>query len=70
MPRLKSLLVVVLALGVSACSHKPLKAPCDLNEGKSAAMIGFVLAAVLPESFVALMNDVDPCGPLRRIGED
>ena len=70
MPRLKSLLVVVLALGVSACSHKPLKAPCDLNEGKPAAMIGLVLSSVLPESLVALMADAGPCGPLRRIGED
>jgi len=64
------LVVLVIALGLSACSHKPLKAPCDLNEGKPAAMIDHVLAAFLSERLVALMMDVGPCGPLRRLGRD
>ena len=66
--RLPVLLVSVLLL--SACSHKPLKAPCDLNEGKPTAVVGAVLASLLPESLVALMVDDGPCGPLRRIGQD
>ena len=66
--RLPVLLVSVLLL--SACSHKPLKAPCDLNEGKPAAMIGAVLASLLPESLVALMAADGPCGPLRHLGQD
>jgi hypothetical protein len=70
MRRLKSLLVVVLALGNSACSHKPLKAPCDLNEGKPSAAMDMLMAAVLPESLVSLMVNVGPCGPLRRLGRD
>jgi len=66
--RFPVLLVSVLLL--SACSHKPLKAPCDLNEGKPAVMIGAVLASLLPESLVALMADDGPCGPFRRLGQD
>ena len=58
------------ALLLSACSYKPLKAPCDLNEGQPAAVIGAVLASLLPESLVALMADDGPCGPLRRLGQD
>ena len=66
--RLPVLLVSVLLL--SACSHKPLKAPCDLDEGKPTAVVGAVLASQLPESLVALVADDGPCGPLRRIGQD
>ena len=66
--RLPVLLVSVLLL--SACSHKPLKAPCDLDEGKPTAVVGAVLASLLPESLVALVADDGPCGPLRRIGQD
>jgi len=62
--------ILFAAFVLSACSHKPLKAPCDLNEGKPAVMIGAVLASLLPESLVALMADDGPCGPLRRIGQD
>ena len=62
--------VLLVAFVLSACSHKPLKAPCDLNEGKPAAVMGFVLASLLPESLVVLLADAGPCGPLRRIGED
>ena len=62
--------VLVVAFVLSACSHKPLKAPCDLNEGKPAVMIGAVLASLLPESLVALMADDGPCGPFRRLGQD
>lgn len=62
--------LLIATLLLSACSHKPLKAPCDLNEGKPAAMIGIVLSSLLPESVVALMVDTGPCGPLRRIGQD
>lgn len=61
---------LVVALSLSACSHKPLKAPCDLNEGKPSAAMGMVLSALLPERLVALMMDVGPCGPLRRLGRD
>lgn len=61
---------LLAALLLSACSHKTLKAPCDLNEGKPAAMIGMVLSSLLPESVVALMADTGPCGPLRRLGQD
>lgn len=66
--RLPFLLASVLLL--SACSHKPLKAPCDLDEGKPTAVVGAVLASLLPESLVALMADDGPCGPLRRLGQD
>jgi len=62
--------LLITALLLSACSHKPLKAPCDLNEGKPAAIIGIVLASLLPESLVALMADTGPCGPLRRLSQD
>jgi hypothetical protein len=62
--------VLVTTLMLSACSHKPLKAPCDLNEGKPAAVVGAMLASLLPDSFVALMADEGPCGPLRRLGQD
>ena len=65
-----SLVVLVCALGLSACSHKPLKAPCDLNEGNASAAMSMVLSAVLPEHLVTLMVDVGPCGPLRRLGRD
>ena len=68
MRRLPVLVASVLLL--SACSHKPLKAPCDLNEGKPTAVIGFVLSSLLPESLVALVADGGPCGPLRRLGQD
>jgi len=64
------LVVLLVALGLSACSHKPLKAPCDLNEGKPSAAISMVLSALLPERLVALMAEVGPCGPLRRLGRD
>ena len=67
---MRGLIMLITALLLSACSHKPLKAPCDLNEGKPAAMIGAVLSAFLPESLVALMADEGPCGPLRLIGQD
>jgi len=63
-------IALVTAMMLSACSHKPLKAPCDLSDGKPAAMIGAVLSALLPASLVALMADDGPCGPLRRIGQD
>ena len=46
--------ILIAAFVLSSCSHKPLKAPCDLNEGKPAAMIGMVLSSLLPESVVAL----------------
>lgn len=62
--------VLIAAFVLSSCSHKPLKAPCDLNEGKPAAVIGFVLSSLLPDSFVALVADGGPCGPLRRLGQD
>ena len=62
--------ILITAFVLSACSHKPLKAPCDLNEGKPTAVVGAVLASLLPESLVALMADDGPCGPLRRIGQD
>jgi|GEM_PF-1799170 len=62
--------VLVSALFLSACSHKPLKAPCDLNEGKPTAVIGFVLSSLLPDSVVALLVDTGPCGPLRRLRQD
>lgn len=68
MARLPVLLASALLL--SACSHKPLKAPCDLDEGKPTAVVGAVLASLLPESLVALMADDGPCGPLRRLGQD
>jgi len=70
MTKRRASFVLVTTLMLSACSHKPLKAPCDLNEGKPAAMIGVVLASLLPESLVALMADDGPCGPLRRLRQD
>ena len=66
----RGVVLLIVGLLLSACSHKPLKAPCDLNEGKPAAVIGAVLASLLPESLVALMAADGPCGPLRRIGQD
>lgn len=62
--------VLIAAFVLSACSHKPLKAPCDINEGKPAAVIGAVLASLLPDSLVALVADGGPCGPLRPLGQD
>lgn len=62
--------VLLVAVVLSACSHKPLKAPCDLNEGKPAVVVGAMLASLLPESVVALVADSGPCGPLRRLGQD
>lgn len=62
--------VLLTALFLSACSHKPLKAPCDLKESKPAAVIGVVLASLLPESLLAMTADGAPCGPLRRLGQD
>lgn len=60
---------LLAALALSACSHKPLKAPCELREGKPDVM-GAALASLLPEAIVALVADADPCGPLRRISQD
>ena len=68
MRRLPVLVASVLLL--SACSHKPLKAPCDLNEGKPAAVVGAMLASLLPEILLAMMAETSPCGPLRRLGQD
>ena len=62
--------VLVTALFLSSCSHKPLKAPCDLNEGKPAAVVGAMLASLLPEILLAMMAETSPCGPLRRLGQD
>ena len=62
--------VLVTTLMLSACSHKPLKAPCDLNEGKPAAVMAIVQASLLPDSVVALLVDTGPCGLLRRLGQD
>ena len=67
---MRVLIMLTTALLLSACSHKPLKAPCDLNEGKPAAVIGFVLSSLLSESLVTLMTGEGPCGPLRRLGQD
>lgn len=67
---MRVLIILTTALLLSACSHKPLKAPCDPNEGKPTAVTGFVLSSLLPESLVALMANDGPCGPLRRIGQD
>ena len=62
--------ILASALLLSACSHKPLKAPCDLNEGKPAAVMAIVQASLLPDSVVALLVDTGPCGLLRRLGQD
>lgn len=62
--------VLIAAFVLSACSHKPLKAPCDLNEGKPAAVMAIVLASLLPEGLLAMMADDGPCGPLRPLGQD
>lgn len=62
--------ILIAAFVLSSCSHKPLKAPCDLNEGKTAAVMAIVLASLLPEGLLALMADTGPCGPLRRLGQD
>jgi len=62
--------ILASALLLSACSHKPLKAPCDLNEGKPAAVMAIVLASLLPEGLLAMMADDGPCGPLRPLGQD
>jgi len=61
--------VLITALILSACSHKPLKAPCELREGKP-DVIGAVFSSLLPDTIVALFADADPCGPLRRLGQD
>ena len=62
--------VLIAAFVLSACSHKPLKAPCEINEGKPAAVFGAVIASLLPDSLVALVADGGPCGPLRPLGQD
>ena len=67
---MRVLIMLTTALLLSACSHKPLKAPCDLNEGKPAAVVGAVLASLLPKGLVAWVGDAGPCGPLRRLGQD
>ena len=64
------LAALITAVMLAACSHKSLKAPCDLNEGKQTAMNGSSIAALLPDTFSALIPVADPCGPLRRIGQD
>ena len=70
MTKRRASFVLVTMLLLSACSHKPLKAPCDLNEGKPAAVVGAMLASLLPEILLAMMAETSPCGPLRRLGQD
>ena len=70
MTKRRASFVLVTMLLLSACSHKPLKAPCDLNEGKPAAVVGAMLASLFPESLLAMMAETSPCGPLRRLGQD
>jgi hypothetical protein len=70
MTKRRASFVLVTMLLLSSCSHKPLKAPCDLNEGKPAALVGVILSSLLPDSLVALLADTGPCGPLRRLGQD
>ena len=59
-----SAVVLTLAVLLSGCGYKPLKAPCGPDEGNQAlAFAPDPLPAVTPNPFRAL----DPCGPMKPI---
>lgn len=59
----KLLLAVGLAMLLSACGHRPLKAPCE--PGDAQPLQSFVMS-ILPEAFRAPLPTAE-CGPLRPL---
>lgn len=53
-----------LATLLSACGHKPLKAPCEPGDAQP---LSSLIAAILPDAFNALVPFVAECGPLHRL---
>jgi hypothetical protein len=60
----KFLLVAALALGLGACGHRPLKAPCE--PGDAQPLSSFFIEH-LPEAFRILVSTSSECGPLHRL---
>ncbi len=55
--------VIGLAVLLSACGHRPLKAPCE--PGDAQPLSSFVMS-ILPEPLGALLATAE-CGPLRPL---
>lgn len=55
--------VIGLAVLLSACGHRPLKAPCE--PGDAQPLSSFVMS-ILPEPLAALLPAAE-CGPLRPL---
>lgn len=58
-------LAAVLLLTLAACSHKPLKAPCDAGEARPVAS----LVAWLGD-LIQFGPNASDCGPSRRLNLD
>jgi hypothetical protein len=54
---------IALALALSACAYKPLKAPCSPDEGDKPLAYADPTAVATPEPFRAF----DACGPMKPI---
>lgn len=63
----KLALALSLTTILSACGHRPLKAPCEPGNAQPLSM---GLVAILPalfQPFIAPLVSADECGPLRRL---
>lgn len=61
------IIISILALSLSACGHRPLKAPCEPGDAQP---LTSVLAAVLPQVLGALLVDplgLKACGPMQPL---
>ncbi|MDF2119200.1 hypothetical protein PY365_26895 [Roseiarcaceae bacterium H3SJ34-1] len=55
--------LVLVAVALSGCAYKPLKAPCAPDEGGTPLAYSDMPAPTQPEAFESL----DRCGPMRPI---
>jgi hypothetical protein len=55
--------IVLIALALSGCAYKPLKAPCAPDEGGTPLAYSDLPPQPQPEAFAHL----DGCGPMRPI---
>lgn len=60
----KLALAAGLATLLSACGHKPLKAPCE--PGDTQPLSSFI-ATILPDAFNTFIPFAAECGPLHRL---
>ncbi|MCA0404791.1 MAG: hypothetical protein LCH39_01395 [Proteobacteria bacterium] len=63
----RMIIISTLALSLSACGHRPLKAPCEPGDAQP---LSSFLGAVLPQVLSALLVDplgLNACGPMRPL---